>query len=63
MADKISNNSDLFTNAPVKWTPERKQGYFLWSYLVCRNLKGVNEILEKQLESLFERAEVLGLSE
>lgn len=35
IADKISNNRGLLTNAPVHWSPERIRGYFLWSQLVC----------------------------
>jgi len=35
IADKISNNRGLLVGAPEKWTPERTQGYFIWSQAVC----------------------------
>ena len=56
IADKISNNRGLLVKAPVKWTPERIRGYFIWSQMVCNNLKGANEILDKEIEEVFEKS-------
>ena len=58
IADKISNNRGLLTSAPVHWTPERIRGYFLWSQLVCNELKHVNEVLDKEIEEVFEKSGV-----
>ena len=52
IADKISNNSGLLIQAPKSWTAQRVRGYHLWSEAVCKNLKGVNEHLDKQMESV-----------
>ena len=62
IADKISNNRGLLTNAPVHWTPERVRGYFIWSQLVCKELRNVNEVLDKEIEEVFERSGINKLS-
>lgn len=62
IADKISNNRGLLTHAPVNWTAERIRGYFLWSQLVCNELKHVNEVLDKEIESVFEKSGINSLS-
>lgn len=58
IADKISNNRGLLTKAPQHWTPERIRGYFLWSQLVCNEMKHVNEVLDKEIEEVFEKSGV-----
>lgn len=37
MADKLDNLSGLITDPPTWWTPNRIQGYFVWSRVVCDN--------------------------
>ena len=53
MADKISNNGGLLVSQPVAWSPERVRGYFVWSQAVCNNLKGIHEVLDKQIDEIF----------
>lgn len=62
IADKISNNRGLLTEAPPNWTPNRIEGYFIWSQLVCNKLRGVNEILDKEIEGVFEKSGINNLS-
>ena len=63
LADKISNNSGLLTDPPPKWTPERVQGYFLWSQAVCNNLRGTNEKLDSEIEGVFFKSGISQLSQ
>lgn len=53
IADKISNNRGLLIQAPKSWSAQRVRGYHLWSQAVCNNLKGINEYLDKEVESVF----------
>ena len=62
MADKISNNGGLFDDPPPNWSPDRVRGYFIWSQAVCNNLKGGNEILDKQIDEIFTRSGINALS-
>lgn len=62
IGDKISNNRGLLLEAPVGWTPERVRGYFIWSQLVCQKLRGVNEILDKEIEAIFDKSGINNLS-
>ena len=56
MADKISNNGGMLTDVPPSWSEERAKGYFIWSQAVCANLKGASEILDKQMNEIFEKS-------
>jgi putative transposon-encoded protein len=62
IGDKISNNRGLLLETPVGWTPERVRGYFIWSQLVCQKLRGVNEILDKEIEAIFNKSGINNLS-
>lgn len=62
IADKISNNRGLLTQAPPSWTPNRIEGYFIWSQIVCNKLRGVNEILDKEIEAVFDKSGINKLS-
>lgn len=55
LADKLHNLRDLVNNPPPDWTPERVQGYFVWSREVVNACKGTNEALEAHLNALFEK--------
>jgi hypothetical protein len=37
--------------------------YFVWSQTVCNNLKGVNEILDKEIDSVFMKSGVNSIGE
>lgn len=63
MADKISNNGGLFSDPPPSWSPDRIRGYFIWSQAVCSNLKGGNEILDKQINEIFDKSGINALSQ
>ena len=63
MADKMSNNGGLFLDAPPNWSPNRVRGYFIWSQAVCANLKGANEVLDKQIDDIFEKSGINTLSQ
>jgi guanosine-3',5'-bis(diphosphate) 3'-pyrophosphohydrolase len=62
MSDKLSNMRDLMTNPPTNWTKKEIDGYVVWSYFVVDKLKGskgLNTILEKQLDYIFDSFGVL----
>lgn len=63
IADKLSNLSGLDKYPPTKWSSEEIEGYFVWSYAVWLNLRGLNEILDKQMEKLFQNKNLMNLSE
>ena len=63
MADKISNSGSLFSDAPPNWSPNRIRGTFIWSQAVCANLKGANEVLDKQINDIFEKSGINALSQ
>lgn len=53
-ADKLSNLSSLTINPPSHWSQEEIHGYFCWSYAVCQNLFGCNELLDEKLNRIFQ---------
>lgn len=53
LSDKLDNLSDLAKNPPVSWNSDEIIGYFCWCYLVVENLRGTNEYLERELDTLF----------
>lgn len=55
LADKLSNLSSLADDPPVAWSKFVIKGYVVWSYFVCRELFGLNEILDSQLEDVFNK--------
>lgn len=56
LADKYSNLNSIFTDPPSEWSDSQRTGYFIWSYLIVEQQKGINEKLDKKLEDLFKRA-------
>ena len=54
MADKLHNLSDLIKIQPIGWDEKRVQGYFVWSKAVIDGCRGINEMLENMLDTLFE---------
>jgi (p)ppGpp synthase/HD superfamily hydrolase len=54
LADKISNLSTLASNPPLDWTNDEITGYVIWSYAVCRNLRGLNENLDEMINTIFD---------
>jgi guanosine-3',5'-bis(diphosphate) 3'-pyrophosphohydrolase len=63
LADKYSNIAGLLTDPPAKWSPEIVLGYVRWGFLVCQNLYGENEMLDKRMQDLFAKFGVLSVSE
>lgn len=62
IADKLSNCWDLQRLPPPSWSKERVEGYLLWAWAVCRNLKGVNQKLDEEIDTVFNKAGVTGLT-
>jgi guanosine-3',5'-bis(diphosphate) 3'-pyrophosphohydrolase len=52
MSDKISNCMDLLIKPPIGWNKDRIDGYIVWNYAVSKNLKGVNENLDKKIDKI-----------
>lgn len=63
LADKLSNLSDLHRDPPKNWSSEEIYGYFVWAYVVCREMKGVNDYLESELWKIFDEVGVSKLTE
>lgn len=63
LADKLSNLSSLEQNPPQSWSQEVVYGYFVWSLVVCREMKGTNKFLEDKLHEIFDRVGVSKLNE
>lgn len=53
LADKLSNLRSLVERAPPTWSPERVQGYFVWSFSVVKGLRETNVRLEHELDQIF----------
>jgi len=47
LADKISNLTELTTNAPIDWSVERKREYVDWAEKVIAGIRGTNAALEE----------------
>ena len=62
MGDKISNCESLLNVSPVGWSKERVRDYFIWSEVVCDNLRGSNELLDKHMESILVKSGIATLS-
>lgn len=50
LADKLDNLTDLLTETPVGWQPDRVSQYFEWAEKVISGLRGTNEQLETRLD-------------
>lgn len=55
LADKLYNLRDLEKGTPMFWTQQRVQEYFEWSKKVVDGLRGVNCMLENELDKIFDR--------
>jgi guanosine-3',5'-bis(diphosphate) 3'-pyrophosphohydrolase len=53
IADKFSNCADLHTSPPKSWSQEMIEGYIVWSYLVTKECKGVNNIADILIYNFF----------
>jgi GTP diphosphokinase / guanosine-3',5'-bis(diphosphate) 3'-diphosphatase len=54
IADKICNINDLLVY-PIYWTKARKIRYFEWSKQVVEKCKGLNTILDKKFEEIYNK--------
>eukprot|EP01117_Protostelium_nocturnum_P007987 TRINITY_DN2846_c0_g1_i1.p1 TRINITY_DN2846_c0_g1~~TRINITY_DN2846_c0_g1_i1.p1 ORF type:complete len:208 (-),score=90.06 TRINITY_DN2846_c0_g1_i1:32-655(-) len=52
MADKLYNLRDLLKNSPG-WEAERVQGYFVWAKKVVDQMRGLNQQLDQQFDSIW----------
>lgn len=55
LADKICNLQDIIISPPVKWSLERKRGYFDWAKEVIDQLRGTNERLERVFDEVYSK--------
>lgn len=55
LADKLYNLRDLQRCLPEGWTEHRRLDYFKWAKKVIDELKGTNEIMERELYSIFDQ--------
>jgi guanosine-3',5'-bis(diphosphate) 3'-pyrophosphohydrolase len=56
LADKISNLRTMLESPPLGWNESRLAEYILWGQQVVAGLRGVNEGLEQEYDSLLARA-------
>lgn len=56
LADKISNCRDVLDNPAVDWDMTRRREYIEWGSNVVAGLRGANEYLEAQFDTIVERA-------
>ncbi|CAG8810220.1 16241_t:CDS:2, partial [Cetraspora pellucida] len=54
LADKLYNLRDMQRSVPVNWSKDRVQEYFVWSKKVTDGAKGINQLLDDQLEDLYQ---------
>ena len=59
IADKLHNMRDLKKLPPPTWSDKRVQGYFVWSYKVCENLRGINYHLDVSLDDFFKSVGII----
>lgn len=53
LADKLHNLKDLQQKPPLNWSIDVVQGYFVWSMFVVDGMRGTNEGLERELDTIF----------
>lgn len=53
LADKLDNLTELLEKTPIGWGPERVEQYFDWAKAVVDGLRGVNPVLEHELDEVF----------
>ncbi|CAG8490417.1 6733_t:CDS:2 [Cetraspora pellucida] len=54
LADKLYNLRDMQRSVPVNWSKDRVQEYFVWSKKVTDGAKGISQLLDDQLEDLYQ---------
>jgi (p)ppGpp synthase/HD superfamily hydrolase len=59
LADKLYNLRDLEACTPEGWSEQRVQEYFEWSKKVVEGLRGTNPSMERSLDQIFLRRNVL----
>ncbi|PIK45891.1 Guanosine-3',5'-bis(diphosphate) 3'-pyrophosphohydrolase MESH1 [Apostichopus japonicus] len=59
LADKLYNLRDLEKCTPQGWTETRVQEYFQWASQVVKGLRNTNENLEKELDKLFNKRNII----
>ncbi|XP_072173916.1 guanosine-3',5'-bis(diphosphate) 3'-pyrophosphohydrolase MESH1-like isoform X1 [Diadema setosum] len=59
LADKLYNLRDLDREVPQGWTQERAQEYFQWASQVVQGLRGSSQALERRLDELFKKHDVI----
>jgi len=63
LADKLSNIGGIDRDPPKEWSKQEIEGYILWSFMVCREMKGTSPFLEENLWYIFEKHGILSLTE
>lgn len=64
LADKYSNLFSVVNDPPASWNEDRKRGYAVWSYAVCKNIlmcsdrNIINNNLEALLDNIFSNYEL-----
>ncbi|XP_067645501.1 guanosine-3',5'-bis(diphosphate) 3'-pyrophosphohydrolase MESH1 isoform X2 [Eurosta solidaginis] len=59
LADKLDNLRDLNSKAPIGWSLERQEQYYVWAKKVVDNLRGTNAELERRLDDIFKQKNIL----
>lgn len=57
LGDKLDNLTDLLSDTPKSWTPERVAQYFEWAANVVKGLRGTNGLLERKLDYVFSQSD------
>jgi len=52
LADKYSNIKSIISNPPTSWSKERIDGYVLWCYIVCKNMRGIIPSLDSKINEV-----------
>ncbi|XP_011184209.1 guanosine-3',5'-bis(diphosphate) 3'-pyrophosphohydrolase MESH1 [Zeugodacus cucurbitae] len=59
LADKLDNLRDLGRKAPIGWSLERQEQYYVWAKKVVDNMRGTNAELERKLDDIFKEKKLL----
>ena len=63
MADKLYNCKDAVDNRPPDWSEDRVTGYLVWSKKVVSQCRGLNKILDRWLDEVFDKHILADLDE
>lgn len=55
LADKLYNLRDIERGPPMGWSTERVNEYFKWAQAVVDGCRGINAVLERELDAVFSR--------